>query len=368
MNHLRPTLAGIVFACTVALAACGGNDTDNNNEPQDEITDADIVDLGDLVQLAPDPAAAAEMVGDPATILAESKRQAETARGDVAAVFDFIKQAAEGAPAAKGVTPGGKAWARWVKDIAGSEIRLSVARMTDNRLRYLVQGKAADGTYKPLLTGVFVKKAEKRGGGRFHVNLSNVSDIYQVPGADGTLHFVFANHKDEIRGRRIAYLNVTRRDDPMAPAANFGADLVRITGKGGRFRSVGVGDLIKAAPGNEVFALRVQWNRDEGGRGAAAMASIANPQTPLLLGTAHECWDAEGLRTAYMDDYAANDATNPNEGDVSMCAGFAKEDVPESAATLNGSDPDSELDALLEDSGASDVTEAEASMAEDPGT
>jgi hypothetical protein len=367
MKLLRPTLAGVLFACTVALAACGGNDT-NNNGPQDEITDEDIVDLGDLIQQAPDAAAAAEMVGEPATILAEGKRQAEIARTDVAAAFSFIKQAAEGAPTTKGVTPAGRAWARWVKDISGTEIRFSAVRTSEDRLRYLVQGKAADGSYKALLTGIFVKKAKKRGGGRFHVNLSNMSDLYQVPGADGTVRFEFANHKDEIRGRRIAYLNVTRRADPMAPAANFGADLVRITGQGGRFRSVGVGDLIKELVGNEVFALRVQWKRDEGGRGAAAMASLVNPQSPVLLGTAHECWDAEGLRTAYMDDYAANDTTNPNENDVGMCAGFAKENVPKDSASLSGSDPDPELDGLLDDSGASDITEAEACMAEDPGT
>lgn len=365
MKLLRPTLAGLVFSCTVALVACGGNDA--NNEPSDEISDADIVELGDLLQQDPDAAAAAEMVGDPATLLAEGKRQAEVARKDVAAVFDFIKQATAGAPTAKGMA-GGRAWARWVKDIAGTEIRFSAVRVADNRLRYLVQGKAADGTHKPLLTGIFVKKGEKRGGGRFHVNLTNVSDLYGAPGADGSVHFVFANHKDEMRGRRILYLDVTRRDDPMTPAANFAADLVRLTGQGGRFRSVGVGDLIKDLPGNEAFALRVLWKRDEGGRADAAMASLVMPTSPTLLGTAHECWDADGLRTAYTDDYAGNDATNPNEGDVSSCAGFPKEDVPGSAASLNGSDPDPELEALLDDSGASDVTEDEASMAEDPGT
>ncbi len=365
MKLLRPTLAGLALSCTVALAACGGNDT--NNEPTDAITEADIVDLGDLLQQDPDAAAAAEMVGDPATLLAEGKRQADTARKDVAAVFDFIKQAAAGEPTAKGMV-GGRAWARWVKDIQGTEIRFSAMRMTDDRLRYLVQGKAADGSHKPLLTGIFVKKADKRGGGRFHVNLTNVSDLYQAPGADGSVHFVFANHKDEIRGRRIAYVNVTRRDDPMAPAANFAADLVRLTGQGGRFRSVGVGDIIKELPGSEAFALRILWKRDAGGRGDAAMASLATPGSPVLLGTAHECWDADGLRSAYMDDYAANDAMNPNEGDTSSCAGFAQEDVPGSAASTSGADPDPELDALLDEAGASDVTEAEASMAEDPGT
>jgi hypothetical protein len=365
MKLLRPTLAGLVLSCTVALAACGGNDT--NSEPQDEITDADIVDLGDLLLQDQDAAAAAEMIGDPATLLAEGKRQADNARQDVAAVFDFIKQASAGEPAMKGVTTGGKAWARWVKDIAGTEIRFSAVRMTDDRLRYLVQGKAADGSYKPLLTGIFVKKADKRGGGRFHVNLSNVSDLYQAPGADGTVHFQFANHKDTLRGRRIAYVNVTRRADPMAPAANFAADLVRITGQGGRFRSVGVGDLIKDLPGNEAFALRILWKRKEGGRGDAAMATLATP-APTLLGVAHECWDGAGKRTAYEDDYGANDATNPNDGDVSTCAGFPKDDVPAGAASPSGADPDSELDALLDEAGASDVTEAEASMAEAPGT
>jgi hypothetical protein len=367
MKLLRSTLACLVLSCSIGLAACGGDDTNNNNGPSDEITGADIVDLGDLLQQDLDAAAAAEMVGDPATLLAEGKRQADVARKDVAAVLDFIKQATAGEPSAKGMV-GGRAWARWVKEIAGTEIRFSAVRVTDDRLRYLVQGKAMDGSYKPLLTGIFVKKADKRGGGRFHVNLSNVSDLFVSPGADGTVHFVFANDKDEARGRRIAYLNVTRRDAPMAPAANFAADLVRLTGQGGRFRSVGVGDLITDLPGNEAFALRILWKRDTGGRGDAAMASLADPMKPLPLGTAHECWDAEGKRSAYMDDYAANDAKNPNEGDVTNCAGFPKEDVPGSAASPSGADPDPELDALLDDAGASDVTEAEASMAEDPGT
>jgi hypothetical protein len=192
--------------------------------------------------------------------------------------------------------------------------------------------------------------------------LTNVSDAFGAPGADGAIHFWFANHKGDKRGRRIAYRKVVRRDDPDMRVVNYGADLVRIVGVGGRFRSVGVGDYVPTLPGSEVMGMRILWKAGEGGRGAAAIASI----TPkALLGTAHECWDKAGLRTAYSDDNPNNDAMNPNEGDLTMCAGFAQEPPPDQTnVSESGMDADPELDALLQESGAADISEADADTAD----
>lgn len=364
MKLLRHTLSSLVLSSALALAGCGGGTEPDPEQPSAApIADEEIVDLGDLVTQDPDAAAAAEMIGDPATMLAEGKNQGEKVRADVAAVLNFIKEAAQGEATKKGVTPDGKAYARWVKTIQGVEITFSAVRVNQDRLRYLVQGTASDGSKKGLLTGIFVKKGPKTGGGRFHVNLTNVSDLYNAPGADGSVHFWFANHKGDKRGRRVAYLNVVRRDDPTMQKVNYGADLVRLVGVGGRFRSVGVGDVIPALPGPEAIGLRILWKAGEGGRAAAAIASIGpNPQ---LLGTAHECWDKDGLRTAYKDDNPNNDAMNPDEGDVTMCAGFAQESPPdEGDVSENGQDTDPELDALLEESGAMDIDAAEADAAD----
>jgi hypothetical protein len=320
------------------------------------------VDLGDLIAKDLDPAAAAEMVGDPATMLAEAKNQGDKARMDVAAVLGFIKDLAAGEPKKKGVRADGTPYAVWEKEIQAKNTHLIVGRMAPGRFRYLVAVQGADGKPLPLVTGIFVKKGPRTGGGRFHVNLTNISDTFNAPGADGEIHFWFANHRGDLRGRRIAYRNVLRRAEPDKPAVNYGADLVRVVGVGGRFRSVGVGDYIDTLPGLEALGLRVLWKRDEGGRGAAVIASLA---TKMALGTAGECWDKDGLRTAYEDDNPANDATNPNEGDLTMCAGFAREmPPPADRVNENGADADPELDALLDESGAMDIDETEASRVE----
>jgi hypothetical protein len=66
MRLLRSTLATLVLSSSLALAGCGG-------EPEpapvvEEIAQDDVVDLGDLITQDPDAAAAAEMIGDPATL------------------------------------------------------------------------------------------------------------------------------------------------------------------------------------------------------------------------------------------------------------------------------------------------------------
>ena len=364
MKWFRYTLAAPVASAPLASVGCGG---DPEPAPAvEEIAQEDVVELGDLLTPDSDAAAAAEVIGDPAVLLAEAKKQGEKARMDVAAVLDFVKQLAAGEATKKGVKPDGKAFAVWKKQISGKDLSLLLVRVEPGRFRYLVAVDNADGSHTPLLTGIFIKKGPRTGGGRFHVNLTNVSDTFNAPGADGAMHFWFANHKGDKRGRRIAYSKVVRRDDPDKRVVNFGADLVRIVGVGGRFRSIGVGEFIDANPGPEAVGLRVLWKAGEGGRGAAAVASIG--PNKALLGTAHECWDKDGLRTAFLDDNPNNDATNPNEGDVSMCVGFPQEMPPDQAdLSESGMDADPELDALLQESGAMDIDAAEADMVDDAG-
>jgi hypothetical protein len=365
MKLLRYTLASLVLSSSLALAGCGGGKTDD--DPQaDPITQDDLADIGDLITQDPDAAAAAEMIGDPATMLAEGKRQAEKARGDVAAAINFLKDATSGEPVMRGATADGRGYARWQKDIAGKTIGVTVIRAGVGRFHYKVNAIGADGTRLPLLRGVFLKKGPRTGGGRFHVNLTNLSDTFNAPGADGSIHFWFANHRGDKRARRIIYADVVRRDDVDKRMVNYGADLVRVVGTGGRFRSIGVADIIPTIPGPEAVGLRILWKAGEGGRAAAAVASIG--ATPQLLGTAQECWDAGGLRTAYMDDNPNNDAENPNEGDVTMCAGFAQEPPPDQGdVNENGLDTDPEADALLEESGAAGIPEADVEGVDDAG-
>ena len=363
MKKLHYALATLVLSASMAMAGCGGEP--DTNSGTDEITQEDVVDLGDLITQDQDAAAAAEVVGDPAALLGEGQRQGEKARADVAAVLNFVKQLAADGPVKKGAKPDGKAFALWKKQISGKDVSLLLLRVEPGRFKYLVALDNANGTHTPLLTGVFLKKGPGTGGGRFHVNLTNVSDAFGTPNADGSIHFWFANHTGDKRGRRIAYRNVVRRDDPAKQAVSYGADLVRLVGVGGRFRSVGVGDFITSLPGSEAMGLRILWKAGDGGRGSAAVVSLATKQ---LLGTAHECWDADGLRTAYKDDNPNNDMTNPDAGDLTMCSGFADEPPPDTGdVSASGMDADPELDALLQESGAMDISEADADTVDSAG-
>ncbi len=363
MKMLRYTLATLVLSTSVGLVACGGAEPDPDPAVQ-EIAQEDVVELGDLITQDPDASAAAEMTGDPAIMLAEAKKQGEKARGDVAAVLGFVKQLAAEAPVMKGAKADGKAFSLWKKAIAGKDTSLLLVRVEPGRFRYLVAVENADGTRSPLLAGIFVKKGPGTGGGRFHVNLTNVSNAFGAPEADGSIHFWFANHKGDKRGRRIAYRNVVRRDDPDKRVVNYGADLVRLVGVGGRFRSVGVGDFVQQVPGKEAMGLRVLWKAGEGGRASAAVATIGPMKQ--LLGIAHECWDMDGKRTAYSDDNPNNDADQPNEGVVTMCAGLAQESPTDQGnVSESGMDIDPQLNALLEESGAMDIDEAEANIVTD---
>ena len=161
MKLLRSTLALLVISSSMALAACGG-DPEPAGPAADEITQDDVVDLGDLITQDADAAAAAEVIGDPATLLKEAKRQGESARMDVAAVLDFVKQLTAEAPARKGARADGKAFALWKKQLAGKDCSLLLVRVETGRFRYLVALDNADGTHTPLLTGISSRKGHVR--------------------------------------------------------------------------------------------------------------------------------------------------------------------------------------------------------------
>ena len=159
----------------------------------------------------------------------------------------------------------------------------------------------------------------------------------------------------------MVYRNVKPLDGSKA-AVNYGVDLLHKDGVGGRIRVVGIDDIVPESPGTELAAIRVFWKTGTGGRADAIIARI-KPLPIKLLGRFHECWNAKGLRTAYADTVAGNDKDNPNEGDVTACFGLESSDVPESAAALNGADPDPEVDALLQEAEADEI---DATAADEP--
>ena len=122
-------------------------------------------------------------------------------------------------------------------------------------------------------------------------------------------------------------------------------------------RTVAIDDFLENVPGREIYALRVAWRHGQGGRATAALARL-NAGNPERLGVAHECWDADGLRTFYEDTSAANDAFNPNAGDEADCVSLAREEAGE--PETDAADLDEELTEVLDEAGATDVTEDEA--------
>lgn len=373
MQKFVRTPAALLLAA--ALAACGTGSDYQEPEwtpaPQEPVTDEnapitsdDIVDLDDLLTQEMEATAAAAQVGDPAQLLAIAQDEAEAARTHVTAVFDHLRYVTEGGPVETGTTPRGRPYGRWeAQNPAGTvDLKFTAVRTTDHRVRYFLEGKAVDTTeYTPLMTGIFVKHAPKKGGGRFHLSLTHLTDLGMGPNLDGSLHFMFAN-KDAIRhARRIAYVRVNERGSDELPR-NFYADLLRKVGTGGRFRSVAIDDFLPALPGREVYALRVKWLRGVGGRGDAAMAAL-NAGDPIGLGRAHECWDADGLRVAYRDTFPGNDVDNPNEGTVEDCYDLLEEPIDESDADPNAESGDEEVDEALDEAGVGDLTEEECDAA-----
>jgi hypothetical protein len=367
---LSCSLAGVIAitGCPGTDGPAGDGDGDGGTGPAEgEVTRDDVFDVDDVLgadQL--DGSDAAYAVGEPAQLLGVSREQAQKIRADVEKMLSLLKEAGENGEISTGTTENNRPYAEFTTTTAGLDLKLTVVLVSPNRLRYLLSGRTAGdgatvdagldgGAYTDFMTGIFLKVAPKAGGGRMHLNLSALTDLKSEVDLDGSIHLLFANHKADKKARRILYRAIKKRSDPNDLAQSFGADLLRNVGVGGRFRSVAIAEDLLELEGTEALGLRVQWRTGEGGRADAVMAHIA-PDPRAILGAAHECWDSDGLRTAYSDTIAANDAENPDEGDTSDCVTLVQEDVSEDAASEDAADTDPEVDEVLSDD-AADVTE-----------
>lgn len=341
-----------------ALTACQRGDGGGGAA----ITRDDTPDIADLIEPDGDEVALAAQVGDPATLRLAGLDQAERVRADIASILGFLSDATAREPDAQGEDLQGRPLGRWtVSDgETGNTVHVIAVRTAEDRVRIIVQGENGEGLTLPLLTGVFVKKGPRVGGGRFHLSLSNYSDLFAAEGqgADGSIHFLFANNRVDLRGRRVLYLNVDERATAEADPKSFAADLVRLPGVGGRYRSIYATDMIPQLEGLEAIGMRAVWLAAVGGRADVVVATQANGGQ--VLGVARECWDQAGLRTAYADTMLDNDDVDPNEGNVEDCYGIVNEPAADDKVQGGGEDTDEELDAALEESGATDVDEDEA--------
>ena len=338
---------------------------------------SDIVNVDELTLEDDDNAAGAAQVGDPARLLALSKQEARRASGDARAVFSMIRDVTQNvSPTRTGTTQAGLAYALWKKEAGGKTTSLVVIKVTENRFRYILAGReGTSGTFTRVLTGIFVKRGENKGAGRFHLDLTNSNELYDRPDRVGKVHFFFANFRDDVKVRRVVNRGVRPASDLTAPPRNYSMDVVFKPGRGGRVRTAVLGD-IAPVPGVEAMGLRVLWrhaNPDAGvlgGGRADGLLSHVLPAPRAVIGSFHECWDAEGLRTAYADTFPGNDTANPdagieadpNEGDTTNCFDFPEDSVPESATSDDAADTDPELDAVLAEGGGDDVTEADADV------
>lgn len=374
MQRKNPTLDlslrahfGAAGALMLALGVTGcgsessGGETGDGTEAEAPISQADLVDPDDLL-LVEDDASGAIKKGDAAWVLIEARKRA---KGDVELIksaLHSLKIAATSAEPTKKLKLNKASYAMWQGEKDGHVFRLHVFRIDGKRLRYTMTAQAGGkGAFKPLFTGIFVKKGDRKGGGRLHIDLDNCAAVGGAA-ATGKIHVWFANHQDAKIGRRIVYRNVKLKDAD-GPAWNYGADYIHKFGVGGRYRTVLIGDIDPKLPGIELLALRLRWSLGLGGRADGVYAHVAPPPVKKLA-TLHECWDAKGLRSAYKDDYAGNDAENPDEGDVSKCSDFAMETPPDTVADVSGSDADPELDALLTEAEAAGIAEADADKVE----
>jgi hypothetical protein len=364
-TRARPAL-GLLAAAALLLPACAADDgADPAAGADGAITSDDIVDVDDLLVVEDDGAGAIK-VGEAAWLLGEARKRAREDVQAIKAALGALKVAAQSKQPSKSARLGNRTWAMWEFSKDGHNYRLHVSRLAERRLRYTLTGQAGGkGAFKTVLTGVFRQGAAKRrGGGRLHIWLDNLAAV-GGPAAQGQIHLWFANHKETARGRRVVYRNVKWQGSD-GPAWNYGADYIHKFGVGGRYRTVLVGDIDSKRPGVEALALRVLWGLGKGGRVDAIYGHLTPPPAKKVA-TMHECWDAAGLRTAYKDDVAGNDADQPDAGDVesaTLCGGFAKDVPPDGAADAGAADPDPELDALLAEAEADDIGEAEAAAEE----
>ena len=353
----------------VALAATG---CAAEKEPATQASGAstvsadDVVEVDDLVAQDADEAGAAK-VGEPAIWRAYAAEAAKNAHAHVKSALQHVKDLAVGEPTRKGTTKvGSLEWAVWEKKTGEVTVKLVVIKVTDKRRRYILFGKKGTEAAKVLLTGVFVKAGKKTGGGRFHINLGNVTAVTgATPALEGSIHFWFANKRASFHARRIVYRGVKVSTDKTAVANNAGMDYVRFAGKGGRFRAVAVGPkVLPNRDGVEAMALRMVWASGKGGRLDGVIAAVT--PTPGRLLEVHECWNAKGLREAYKDDAKPADKTEADVGDVTKCGDLAAEKIDEKIANENGQDKDDEAEAEFKESGAAEIDEATAGEAVDP--
>lgn len=325
---------------------------------------ADIADVSMLLEENDDSTGAGQ-VGQPAEMLTFARTELKKA-GDVPkSVLRFlsdVRTAAQAtAPARSGSTAAGAKFAVWELSHEGTDLRFSVVRINERRVRYalgLRRDKAK--AYLPVLTGIFVKGEELRGG-RFHLNLTRTNEALGVAdGYSGMVHFSFAARGDTAVARRVHYRNVRAGLEPQStPARNYSVDLLRRFGVGGRARFASIGDVIATQPGQELAAVRILWKTGQGGRADAVIAPLGKVGKAVH---ASECWGKDGLRSAYLDDVAGNDAENKDEGDVTQCVQLARELPEESKASESGEDADPEVSAELAAAGA-DIAEADAEAA-----
>ncbi len=350
---MKPRIA-LWLSCVLGLLSCGeGVPTKPGDAPPgaDDVVDFEKVLFND------DDEWGGLALGDPAWLLKEGRQATKEAFSLLRSVLGFVQEAVadDREPDASGVADDGSPWVAWAELDEGVEVVFAVVAAADGRRRYLLQARPQGGDeYKILMTGVFVKHASKRGGGRIHINMSAITDLAPEVDTDGRLHFWFANHNDGVIARRIAFRDVKpRTGDGIAD--NFIADDIQRDGVGGRARIVQTGDLIDDLDGVELLAMRLRWASGKGGRADAAIARI-KPDVELL-GAIHECWDTDGNRTAYSDTLDADDAAGDTQ-DPESCGGQAQEDV----ASADGTELDDEVTSELTDVGALDIDEADADL------
>lgn len=361
-QKLLHTIFGATVALTLAAAGWGCAADKGAAATTETVGEDDVFNTDDLL-VAEASGSGAAKVGDPATLLKVARDAVDKSRTHIKGVVDLIKEVAGGKkPTQTGTTVVGKLpYGKWTGSKNGVDLTLWVIRTAENRLRYVLYGKKGNDPAKALLTGVFIKKAPRVGGGRLHVSLTHATALFGAPGKTGSMHVWFANHKSDAKGRRVAYVNVKDAADPQSLPANYAADAIYRPGAGGRLRQIYVADIDTKQPGLELFAMRVLWKIGTGGRADAIYAAVSTQKTEKLA-VAHECWGPDGNRTAYSS--TPDDPNNAKEGDTKTCFTFAEESVPETVATTSGKDPDPELDQLLADSGAAGIGEADANKVE----
>jgi hypothetical protein len=358
----RPTPALLLLLLTGLLFSCD----DPQNEP--EITGAqgspskeDIVDVTDLL-VGDTSGAGAAVIGDPAELLGAARKESTEGLARLRAVLQRLQGVAAGRDPERRGLASSRPYGVWSGTVDGVEVRHTVTVLAPDRMRYLMQARKAgdQGSFRPILTGIFLKKSPTKGGGRLHMNLTNLSDLGGAS-ADGQLQLWWANDRPGTTARRLLYRGVKDRSGPYPDARNYGTDYLREAGVRGVYRALVVGDLVPKLAGNEALALRMSWTPGQGGR---ADTLLVGGQSNATVRSS-ECWDSEGKRTAHRNDAAFDDAENPDEGDVSSCWGYPQQKAPD-APVYEAVDTAPEVEEALSAVGATTVPEADATDATDP--